>query len=349
MTKNLIHPLLVYSNHGFGSYSSYPIISKYISNCNTLSILRSEPNSLSKRILNRLVRVFATSQWYRLTSLKLELLLIKQIYKSRPNLIHFLWTERDLGYMNLISDAIALPLCCTFHCCPEDLLEIFPYRKRLRNLSALIIMSETQRSFFESYGVASHKIHCIPHGIDTDFFVPSSGEKALDDFIVLSVGSYKRNIQLLREVAVKLKKYSGICIKIVSSKYFYQYFSDLENVEFTSNLTDFELVKTYQSSSCLLLTVENATANNALLEALACGLPIVAEDIGGIPEYVNSDCALVTKAGNSDLLVEAIVKLSQAPLKQNEMAKAARERALEISWSKIATKTEELYSSLIEI
>ena len=340
-------PLLVYSNHGFGSYSSYPVISKYISNCDTLSILRREPNTLSKRILNRLVRTFATSQWYKLTSLELEWLLVQHLYKSRPNLIHFLWAERDLGYANFISNAIELPLCGTFHCCPEDLSSILPYRNRLKNLSAIIIMSETQRPFFESCGVASHKIHFIPHGIDTDFFVPPDGERSLNDFTVLSVGSYKRNFPLIREVAKKLRKYSEIRIKVVSAKDFYHYFADLVNVKFISGLTDFELVQTYQSSSCLLLTVENATANNALLEGLACGLPIVAEDIGGIPEYVNSDCAIVTEAGYSDLIVEAIVKLSEAPLKLNEMAKAARERALKLSWSKIAMKTEKLYSSLM--
>lgn len=342
-----MNPLLVYSNHGFGSYSSYPVISKYISNCGTLSTLRKEPNTFSKRVFNRLIRTFAASQWYKLTSLELEQFLIQRLYKNRPDLIHFLWAERDLGYIDLINRVTRLPLCCTFHCCPEDLSHILPHHKRLRSLSAIIIMSEIQRPFFEACGVSPQKIHCIPHGIDTDFFVPPSSQEAKDNFVLLSVGSYKRNFPLLREVAIKLKKYPGICIRVVSSKDFYQYFSDLENVEFISGLTDFELVKTYQSSSCLLLTVENATANNALLEGLACGLPVVAENIGGISEYVNSECALLTEARNSDSLVEAIVKLSRDFSKQKEMAEAARKRALELSWGKVAYQTEKLYLSLL--
>jgi len=337
-------PLLAYSNHGFGSYSSYPVISKYIPNCTVLSTLREEPNTFSKRVLNRLVRTFAVSQWYKLSSLELEWRLIQQIYKNQPDLLHFLWAERDLGFIDLIHPA-NLPLCCTFHCCPEDLVEILPRQKRLKSLSALVIMSETQRSLFEACGINTHKIHCIPHGIDTDFFVPSD-DQIVDKFIVLSVGSYKRNFPLLREVAIKLRKYPEIQINIVSSKDFYHYFADLENVAFISGLTDFELVATYQSASCLLLTVENATANNALLEGLACGLPIIAEDIGGIPEYTNSECAVLTEARNSDLLVESIVELSKSPLKREEMAKSARTRALEFSWNKIAKKTEELYWSL---
>jgi glycosyltransferase involved in cell wall biosynthesis len=342
-----MNPLLVYSNHGFGSYSSYPIISKHIANSTTLSTLRKEPDRFSKRVLNRIVRTFAASQWYKLTSLELEWRLVQQVYNCRPDLIHLLWAERDLGYLDLINRAAALPLCCTFHCCPEDLPSILTQPKRLRSLSALIIMSETQRHFFESCGISSEKIHCIPHGIDTDFFVPSSDLNTEDHFVVLSVGSYKRNFPLLREVAIKLKQHSNICLKIVSSQDYYSYFSDLENVKFISKLTDFELIKTYHSASCLLLTVENATANNALLEGLACGLPVVAERLGGIPEYVNSDCALLADEKNADLLVEAIVDLSNSPLKRDRMSKAARERALELSWEKIARKTEELYQSLV--
>lgn len=340
-----MNPLLAYSNHGFGSYSSYPAISKHIPNCTVLSTLRREPNTLSKRALNRLVRTFAVSQWYKLTSLELEWRLVQHIYKSHPDILHLLWAERDLGFIDLIHSA-KLPLCCTFHCCPEDLVEILPYRKRLRNLSALIIMSETQRSFFESCGIDTHKIHCIPHGIDTDFFIPSDNQVASDGFILLSIGSYKRNFPLLRQVAVKLKKYSDVHIKIVTSKDFNQYFSDLDNVELVSDLTDLELLKAYQSASCLLLTVENATANNALLEGLSCGLPVVAEDIGGIPEYVNSECAILTEPGDVDSLVKSVVMLSESLSKRHAMAQSARTRALELSWNNIARKTEELYSSL---
>jgi glycosyltransferase involved in cell wall biosynthesis len=343
-----MNSLLVYSNYGFGSYSSYPVISKYISNCTVLSILREEPNTLSKRAFNRFIRTFAISQWYRLSSLELEWLVIKQLYKNRPNLVHFLWAERDLGYIDLLNRGTAFPLCCTFHSCPEELPEVLLYRKRLKNLSALIIMSETQRPFFEACGVDPQNIYCVPHGIDTDFFVPSPVKQLEPDkFTLLSVGSYKRNFPLLREVAIKLRKYLEINIKVVSSERFRQYFADLENVEFISGLTDTKLLRIYQSASCLLLAVENATANNALLEGLACGLPIIAEEVGGIPEYVSSKCAMLTEAGNADLLVESIVKLSESSLKRDEMAQAARVRALELSWNRIAQKTENLYLSLI--
>jgi glycosyltransferase involved in cell wall biosynthesis len=299
---------------------------------------------LSQRVINRTVRTFATSQWYKLTSLELEWRSVQHFCKNRPELVHFLWGDRDLGYFDLMNRLV--PLCCTFHCCPDDLPAILPYRKRLRNLDAIVVMSETQRSFFEACGVAADKIHRILHGIDTDFFVPDHSGSS-NNFTVLSVGSYKRDFLLLREVALKLKNYAGIHLKIVISKSFHSYFADLEHVELVSDLSDSQLLQTYQSANCLLLTVENATANNALLEGLACGLPIVAEDVGGIREYVNSDCAVMTPAKDADLLVEAIVQLASSSSKCCEMAQAARGRAMELSWSKVAARTEALYQSLV--
>ncbi|WP_179228540.1 glycosyltransferase family 4 protein [Leptolyngbya ohadii] len=297
--------------------------------------------------MNRAVRSFSTSQWYRTSSLELEWALLQQLRRKDIDLVHFLWGERDLGYFPIVKLFNAKPLCCTFHACQDDLPQILAFKERLRSLNAIIIMSETQRAFFESAGIPSDKIHFIPHGIDTDFFTPPAVKKTLDEFTVLSVGSYRRNFLLLREVALKLRSHRDIKIKFVGAKAFSEHFSDLDNVEFLNRLTDLELLQLYQSASCLVLAIENATANNALLESLACGLPVVAEKVGGIPEYANSDCAVMVEEGNADQMVEAIVELSESQVRQEQMAQSARKRALELSWSNTAIQTEKLYASML--
>lgn len=346
MSEELLSPLLIDSNHGFGSYSSYSHLSKYLSHCRVLSAERREPHHLGAKILNRSVQVFSTSQWYRTSSLKLEWQLLKTLSKEPARVIHFLWGERDLGYFPIIKPYYSTPLCCTFHACPDDLPNILTFRGRLKFLDAIIIISETQRAFFEDCGVSPQKICFIPHGIDTDFFTPRLVEKNSDDFTVLSVGNYRRNFPLLREVALRLREYPKIRIKVVGAKVHPSYFSDLENVELFNGLTDLELLEMYQSASCLVLTIEDATANNALLEGLACGLPAITEKIGGVPQYVNGGCAILTTHGDAHQLAWAIARLSENFSKRKEMAKAARERALELSWFKIAEQTEALYASL---
>jgi glycosyltransferase involved in cell wall biosynthesis len=340
-------PLLLDSSHGFGSYSSYSHLSRYISPCRVISAPRQESHPIAARILNRAVQAFSTSRWYRTSSLQLEWQLFTSLSKRPASVVHFLWGDRDLGYFPILKPYYATPLCCTFHACPEDLPNILPFRERLKSLDAIIIMSKTQQAFFETCGVSSQKIHCIPHGIDTDFFTPGTLSKHTDDFIVLAVGNYRRNFSLLRKVVVGLEQHPEIRFKVIGANVDPSYFSDSKNVELLNNVTDLELLEMYQSASCLLLTVEDATANNALLEGMACGLPIVAEKVGGIPQYVNEECAILTDQSRAEPLIEAIMSLSKNSVDQKEMAQASRARALELSWTKIAAQTEALYSSLV--
>jgi glycosyltransferase involved in cell wall biosynthesis len=96
----------------------------------------------------------------------------------------------------------------------------------------------------------------------------------------------------------------------------------------------------------MLLTFENATANNALLEALACGLPIVSEKIGGIPEYINDECSILCERENVNQIVDALLSLENDFRKRESMATAARNKALQLDWKTIAGKIEDYYNKI---
>ena len=51
------------------------------------------------------------------------------------------------------------------------------------------------------------------------------------------------------------------------------------------NVSDEKLRDFYQKSYLLLMPMESCSANNSLVEALACGLPVVTTAIGGIEDY----------------------------------------------------------------
>jgi glycosyltransferase involved in cell wall biosynthesis len=216
----------------------------------------------------------------------------------------------------------------------------------LQRLDAVILMSEVQRPFFESHGVSPHRIHVVHHGVDCDFFRPAEpGREA--PFHVVSVGNYRRNFPLLREVCERLKHEPGIRFKIVGPDARRSIFADLGNVDFLSNVSDEELRSLYQQGSCMLMTVDAATANNALLEALACGLPVVSEDVGGIPEYTGAAAALLQPARDAGALAASILSLRANPALRHSMASAARARALELDWPIVARNTAAIYQRLI--
>jgi glycosyltransferase involved in cell wall biosynthesis len=66
--------------------------------------------------------------------------------------------------------------------------------------------------------------------------------------------------------------------------------------------------------------------SNAMLEAMACGLPVVATDVGGAREVVGSDgkAGVVVPAGSSGALADAMAGLAASAGLRNEIGAAAR-------------------------
>jgi len=65
---------------------------------------------------------------------------------------------------------------------------------------------------------------------------------------------------------------------------------------------------------------------NSVVEAMACGKPIVASDVGGIPDMIGADSGILVPPGEPDLLAKAMLRLAlDAGLRQT-MGAAARER-----------------------
>jgi glycosyltransferase involved in cell wall biosynthesis len=87
----------------------------------------------------------------------------------------------------------------------------------------------------------------------------------------------------------------------------------------------------------LLLPLLDSTANNGLLEGMACGLPVIITDVGGVRDYAKENFADFVLPGDSS----GIIKILQGYLNQSDKL-AARGRAARayaedhLSWRKIA-------------
>ncbi len=79
----------------------------------------------------------------------------------------------------------------------------------------------------------------------------------------------------------------------------------------------------------------------SIAEAMACGLPVVASRLGGVPEVVG-DCGVLVPAKDDQALAQAIAGLLSDPERRAELARAGRRRvAAEFSWSACAARLEE--------
>ena len=65
---------------------------------------------------------------------------------------------------------------------------------------------------------------------------------------------------------------------------------------------------------------------NSVVEAMACGKPIIASEVGGIPDMIGPDSGIVVPPGDMRALAEAMLRLARDAELRGKMGAAAKER-----------------------
>ena len=339
-------PLLLLStlHRNHAAHSGYQALAAHFPEARFLHTIRADPPGGLPLLGARIARRLSFSRWYLGGCAALEVQAWRELRDGFSGIVHSMWSDHDLGFLDLVLDRRRHRLVGSFHNCSDTFGHTIRFPSRLRSFDAIILMSRTQEQFFLEAGVDPARIHVVPHGVDTDYFQPGNATPPV--FTVLAAGGYRRNFPLLREVCLRLKDDSAMRFEIVAPPAFKPLFADIPNTRFRTALSDEEFLEAYQSASCLLQTAENSTANNVILEALACGQPVVAETVGGIPEYVDPSCAILTPPGNASALAASLVELRASPSRRDSLAIGDRKRAEILDWKKIVLQMRDIYERL---
>jgi glycosyltransferase involved in cell wall biosynthesis len=192
-------------------------------------------------------------------------------------------------------------------------------------------------------------VHCIPHGIDTEVFCPDphQEQRAGPSRRVLFVGSHRRDIETLAEVLRRLEAVApDIGCVLVTSPQVAETLGGRTNVDVRHGVSEDELIRLYREAAVVLQPMEESTANNSILESLACGTPVIATDIGGARDYLDEGCAVLTPPGDAEAIVDAVLDMTGDSAKCGRMGEAARKKALEFSWPVVAARLTGLYRSI---
>jgi len=163
--------------------------------------------------------------------------------------------------------------------------------RTLSRLSSAIILYSRDLEFFERI-VGKERVRFVPHGVDTDFFVPDESIQSRDEsFHVLVVGQFDRDFRRIHKLLkILTERFSSLTIDVVIAEHGLRIDHAKSLVEFPncvrhSGISDETLRYLYQRARLLFLPMIASGANNAFVEALACGTPIVTNDVGGIRDY----------------------------------------------------------------
>jgi glycosyltransferase involved in cell wall biosynthesis len=273
---------------------------------------------------------------------------VRDMYKNpKPTIYHVIYGDESYRYLGRMRFNKKHKVVASFHQPPDYLRQSVRGFEYLNGLDAVIVVGSNQKTFLSTYA-RSEKIFFVPHGVNTEVFLPLNSTNEKNGTTVLFVGTHKRDFQTLKKVCeTLLVKDSSIIFKVVTLPENFGFFTGLPNVSLYSGLTEAELVNLYQTSDLFVQTLEDCTANNAVLEALACGLPVVVTDVGSIRDYVNDKCGLFAPQQDSNAMVDMIINLLQNGLRRHEMSVYARQQALKFDWKVVSKQLKAVYQHIL--
>jgi glycosyltransferase involved in cell wall biosynthesis len=267
----------------------------------------------------------------------------KLIFSNNKGIVHYLNGERDIRLsIQLNKIKKNYKFIGTFHKPPELFDVYFKDLSYFKKLDGIITVGNNQVDFLKNR-LNIEKVEYIPHGIDTIFFQPNV--KIKKENTILFVGQHLRDFDTLNHVIPLIKeKIPSIKVNVVLRKDFAKKIAYNSSVEVHSGINDFQLRKLYQEASLLFLPLKTSTACNSILEALACGLPIVSTDVGGNSGYVGENSGFLLPLKDFDSMVDTIVFLLSNTAKLTLMGIEARKSGEKLDWNIIGKKVEEFYS-----
>jgi glycosyltransferase involved in cell wall biosynthesis len=236
----------------------------------------------------------------------------------------------------------------------------------LKKADRIITVSKfSKKDIAKRLNYPEKKIDVITDAVDHNRYYPKRDKQILEKYnisknekVILYVGSERKrqNIPFLLKGLYELKKIlpEVILVKIGNPqqpgarKNLLKLIKKLgleKEVIFTGFVSEKVLSQWYNTADLFVYPCLYAGFGLPVLEAMACGTPVITSNLTSLPEVVG-DAGITINPDNIDQLVESMYKvLTDKNLREN-MAKKGIERAKMFSWEKSAEKTMAVYKKM---
>jgi glycosyltransferase involved in cell wall biosynthesis len=236
------------------------------------------------------------------------------------------------------------------------------YPRSARLAEAIIINSESLRSEIQQYlDVEPRKLKLIYEAVDHDLFKPgdagaararvaSYGVTKPFALFVSSLWPYKNCEGVLRAWALARSQGGGRQLAIVGAGRFEKYVDSLrslaadlgiaQEVVFVGGIPLEETVSFYQAADVFVYPSFNETFGLPILEAMACGCPVVTSDISAMPETAGG-AAILSDPNDPQTIAKAIIEAVGPG--RDHWRELGLKRAAEFTWGATAASTLDVY------
>ncbi len=215
-----------------------------------------------------------------------------------------------------------------------------------KQVVAVAAVSANLGKKLQEIGIPESKIRIVYNGVDHQLFYPLPPEQlqntppVTNSKKIFFIGNLKKEkgcMDLLESFIQlsphhpELKLYfagTGAMLPIMKKHCTDAQLQD--RVQFLGKVKHQDLNYWYNTADFVCLPSYNEGVPNVLLEAMACGTPIVATNVGGIPEIITDDTGLLVPTGDIHALKD---KLDEA-LHRNWDHDAINRHAQQFSWEK---------------
>jgi alpha-1,3-rhamnosyl/mannosyltransferase len=235
-------------------------------------------------------------------------------------------------------------------------------KSRLAKLQSARVMTVSEASAWDLslvLGVPRERIDVVTEAADPVFRVVEAPRRSVLVYVG-GLNPHKNLIGLLRAMPAVLAKRPDVELAIVgdtSKRGFYDNVDELTNaverdpilkraVRFTGFLSDEELVLLLNGATALVLPSLLEGFGLPAVEAMACGLPVVASRRGSLPEVIG-DAGLFFDPLSSDDISRAILRLVEDPALQADLRTRALARAATFTWERGAQLAEGCFEKCV--
>jgi phosphatidylinositol alpha-mannosyltransferase len=230
-------------------------------------------------------------------------------------------------------------------------------RRYFRKLSALVAVSPAARDFVSQYFPGDYSI--IPNGVDVQRFRPRSrvGNGHVNILFLGRLEKRKGLGYLLRAYLEARERDPRLRLTVVGDgrlRRRYEQFVEknrLPGIRFLGHVPDAHIAEQYANADIFCApNVGRESFGIVLLEAMASGLPVIAADIPGFRQVVESGrTGILVPPKDASGLAEAISGLARDADLRQDLGQAARGAALHYAWDSVVDRLLPVYDRACQV
>lgn len=228
----------------------------------------------------------------------------------------------------------------------------------------ITVSAHTKRDTIEQLAIMPQSITVVPNAVGSQFVVLSPEHRQnvrqkhapeSEAFCLLNIGSNnaRKNISAIL-LAVECLRDKGVPVRFWKAgadftneqKQFIRDHNLQNETSYLGKLSETELIELYNAADCLMAPSLYEGFGLTILEAMACGTPVITANINAMPE-VAGDAALLVDPTNIRDIARAVQKLYTQPELAKVLARRGLERVQNFTWESTAEQVAQVYEQIL--